>query len=100
MVKGKIFKTEAKNAVIDLGDGIEGQLRAADVSIEAVKDVREYLKVDEEVDVKIIVVDRKNRVINLSLKALQEERARENDDSNVGGGTTLGDLLKEQIEKE
>lgn len=92
VVKGKISKVDAKEALVDLGDGVEGHLRGSDIGHD-VKDVSEHFKVDDEIQAKIINVDRKNRLIYLSLKALKEDLSGETE-----GGATLGDLLKEQIE--
>lgn len=95
VVKGKVSKIEDKEAIIDLGDGVDGTLRATDVGHD-VKDMNEHFKVDDEIQAKIVSADRKNRVIILSLKALKENFAKDRNEDE--GGTTLGDLLKEQME--
>jgi len=93
VVKGAITKIEAKVAHVDLGHGIEGQLRASDIGRD-IQDVTEHFNVGDEIQAKIIAADRKKHIINLSLKALHEDLSKE-DESSSG---TLGDLLKEQIE--
>ncbi|QIT54635.1 30S ribosomal protein S1 [Aquisalimonas sp. 2447] len=103
MVKGTIREVDAKGAVIDLGDGVEGVLRASDISRERVDDARSHLKEGEEVEAKFVGVDRKNRSISLSIKAkdYQEETKAVQDYSRgsaTAGTTTLGDLLKEQMD--
>ncbi|MDH5693935.1 MAG: S1 RNA-binding domain-containing protein, partial [Gammaproteobacteria bacterium] len=103
IVKGKVLEVDAKGAVIDLGDGVEGQLRASELSRERVEDARKVLTVDEEIEAKFIGVDRKNRVISLSIKAKDNDEEAEaiNDYSRSAqesGSTTLGDILKEQME--
>lgn len=95
IVKGKVIKTEGKEVTIDLGDGIEGILRASDIGHD-IKDVSEHFHIDDEVQAKITNIDRKNRGITLSLKALKEDISSDSDKS----GGTLGDLLKEQMGKE
>jgi small subunit ribosomal protein S1 len=101
IVTGVVREVDAKGAVIDLGNGVDGQLRASDISRDRVEDARLLLKVGEEVEAKFTGVDRKGRSISLSIKAKdihEEQEAMQNyrTDSPTGG-TTLGDLLKEQI---
>ncbi|MCK8515975.1 30S ribosomal protein S1 [Methylonatrum kenyense] len=102
LVTGTVKEVDAKLAVIDLGDGIEGHIRAADVARERVDDVRSHLKEGDSVEAKFVAVDRKNRAISLSIKAkdFQEEAKAVQDYSRSGatGTTTLGDLLKEQMD--
>lgn len=96
VVNGKISKLEPKAALVDLGNGIQGQLRASEIGRD-IQDIGEHFKIDEEIQAKIIGADRKNRLVNLSLKALHENLSSEADDQDEKSGT-LGDLLKEQIE--
>ncbi len=103
IIKGTVLEVDAKGALIDLGDGVEGQLRASELSRERVEDARNVLKQGEEVEAKFIGVDRKNRAISLSIKAKDtaEEAEAIQDYSRGAAGpatTTLGDLLKEQME--
>ncbi len=103
VVNGIVKDVDAKRAVIDLGDGIEGQLRASEITQERVDDARAVLNVGDKVDAKFVGVDRKNRTIILSVKAKdsQEEAAAIEEYSRATGSqgaTTLGDILKEQME--
>ena len=102
IVKGTIKEVDAKGAVIDLGDDVEGHLRASEISQDRVEDARSVLNEGDEVEAKFTGVDKKNRSIMLSIKAKdsQEEAAAIEEYSNRGGqsATTLGDLLKEQME--
>ncbi|RFA27761.1 30S ribosomal protein S1 [Alkalilimnicola ehrlichii] len=102
IVTGTVKEVDAKGAVIDLGDGMEGYLRASDISRDRVEDARAILKEGEEVEAKFVAVDRKNRAISLSIKAkdIQEEAQVMQDYVRPGsaGTTTLGDLLKEQMD--
>ncbi|MCC5857942.1 MAG: 30S ribosomal protein S1 [Ectothiorhodospiraceae bacterium] len=102
IVYGTVKEVDAKQAIIDLGDGIEGYLRAADVARERVDDVRSHLKEGDQVEAKFVGVDRKNRAISLSIKAkdVQEEAkaVQEYSRPSSAGTTTLGDLLKEQLD--
>ena len=101
IVKGKVTTVDAKGAVIDLGNGIEGYLRASELSRDRVEDARTVLTEGAEVEARFVGVDRKNRSISLSVKAkeMQEEQQAVEDygRANTGGTTTLGDLLKEHI---
>jgi small subunit ribosomal protein S1 len=101
IVRGVVKEVDARGALIDLGNGIEGQLRASELGRDRVEDARAVLKLGEEVESKFIGVDRKTRTISLSIKAKEvheEAEAVQNYRSEVPtSGTSLGDLLKEQI---
>ncbi len=102
IVKGVVKEVDARAAIIDLGNGIEGQLRASDLSRDRVEDARTVLKVGQEIEARFTGVDRKTRTIALSIKAKEmheEAEAVSNYRSEQGSssGTSLGDLLKEQI---
>ena len=103
IVKGTISEVDVKGAVIQLAEGIEGYLRASELARDRVEDARTLLKEGEEIEAKFIGVDRKNRTLNLSIKAKDDadEVAAVQDYSRNQpsvGATTLGDLLKEQME--
>jgi len=105
IVKGKILEVDAKGARVELMEGIEGYLRASEITRDRVEDARTLLKEGEEVEAKFIGVDRKNRVVNLSIKAKDsQEEAEAMEDysrqSESQGSTTLGDLLKEQMDNQ
>ncbi len=103
IVTGKIVAVDAKGATIDLAEGVEGSLRASEISIDAVDDARKVLREGEEIEALIVGVDRKRRVVNLSIKAKESEEEQtalqEYSADNDGTRTTLGDLLKEQLDK-
>jgi small subunit ribosomal protein S1 len=102
VVKGVVKEVDARGAVIDLGNGIEGQLRASELGRDRVEDARTVLKLGEEVEAKFTGVDRKSRTISLSIKAKEMHEEQEavqsyRSESSTSSGTSLGDLLKEQI---
>jgi small subunit ribosomal protein S1 len=103
IVKGVVKDVDARGAVIDLGNGIEGQLRASELGRDRVEDARAVLKPGDEVEAKFTGVDRKSRTISLSIKAkeIHEEaeavQSYRSDSGASSGGTSLGDLLKEHI---
>ena len=103
IVKGTVTELDAKAATVDLGDGIDGQLRVSEISRDRIEDIRTALKVGDEIEAKFTGVDRKNRAISLSIKAMEadEEHAaiKEYSSSDTAVGTaSLGDMLKEQME--
>ena len=102
-VVGAITEIDAKGATIALGDGVEGYLRASEISRDRVEDARAVLKLGDEIEAKFMGVDRKNRTISLSIKAKdqdEEQAAIKGYARDISGGaTTLGDLLREQMEE-
>ncbi|MGI9331504.1 MAG: 30S ribosomal protein S1 [Gammaproteobacteria bacterium] len=102
MMKGTVKEVDARAAIIELDVGIDGQLRASELSRDRVEDARTVLKVGEEVEARFIGLDRKNRLVSLSVKAKEEHEEAQavesyRSDTGASGGTTLGDLLKEKI---
>lgn len=101
IVRGKVREVDAKGAIIDLGGGVDGHLRASELSRDRVEDARAVLKVDQEVEARFTNVDRKSRTIALSIKAKElHEEAEAVQNYRTGetsSGTSLGDLLKEHI---
>ncbi len=103
IINGTIKEVDAKAAVVELADSVEGILRASELSRERVEDARSVLSVGDKVEAKFTGVDRKNRIITLSIKAkdAQEEKDALEEYTNVGSATTsLGDLLKEQMSED
>ncbi len=104
VVKGIVKEVEAKAAVITLADDVEATLKASELSREKVEDARNLLKVGDEVEAKIIAVDRKNRSISLSVKSkdVEEEKTAMKElsskQSEQASPTTLGDLIKAQMQ--
>ena len=103
LVKGTVKSVEAKGAVIDLGDDVEGYLRASEIAAERVEDATTRLSVGDEVEALITNIDRKARSIQLSIKAKDAAEARDaldrlNADAAAATGTTnLGALLKAKL---
>ncbi len=106
VVTGKVSSIDAKAAVIALNDDVEAILKASEISRDKVEDARNVLKEGDEVEAKIISVDRKNRVINLSIKSkdIDEEKQAIRDvkekQTEAQGPTTIGDLIKEQMQQQ
>ena len=106
IVNGIVKSVEAKEAVIELTEGIDAILKASEISIDRIEDARNELKVGDSVEAKIIAVDRRNRSINLSIKAkdVADEKQAIRDvremDVTADGPTTIGDLIKAQMGKQ
>jgi len=103
VVKGKVLSVEPKEAQIELSADVIGVLKASELSVDRVEDARNVLKVGDEIEVKVISVDRKNRTIGLSVKAkdIDDERSavkeHKQKEADRPGPTTLGDLIKAQM---
>jgi len=104
IVIGSVAKVSAKEATISLSEGIDAILKVTELSQEKVDDATKILKEGDEVETKIINVDRKNRTISLSIKAkdVDEEKTavKEHKKSEAEGisPTTIGDLIKAQMD--
>ena len=103
IVTGAIIEVDAKGATVALADGVEGYLRASEISRDRVEDARAVLKLGDEIEAKFLGVDRKNRTLSLSIKAkdMEEESAAIKGYARdaQAGTATLGDILKEQMEE-
>ena len=104
-ISGTVKEVDAKGAMIDLGDGIEGYVGARDISYDRVDDASQHLKVGDKIEAKLIGMDRKGRTLQLSIKAKDEAETQEamaeynKVSSDAASGTTkLGALLREQLE--
>jgi len=102
LVKGTVESVDAKAATIKLADGVEGMLRATELSRNYVEDARMSLNEGDAVEVKVTSIERKDRRITLSIKAMEldrESQAVKGYGTQAIGTTSLGDKLKEQLDK-
>ena len=104
IVNGTVKEVDARGATVDLGDGVEGYIRASDIAKERVEDASQHLKVGDSVEAKIVGTDRKSRVLQLSIRAKDEAEVQETlaeynkSAAEASSGTTkLGALLREQL---
>ena len=101
IIKGTITEVDTKLAMVNLGEGVEGILRASEYSRDRVEDLKMHLKEGDELEAKFINIDRKARAISLSIKAKESdeegEAMRDYAQSSTATATTLGDLMKEQM---
>lgn len=104
IVTGKVVEVDAKGASVELAEDVVAVLKASEISRDRVEDARNVLKEGDEVEAKIISVDRKNRVVTLSIKqkdmADEKQAVRELKDKSqeVAGPTTIGDLIKQKMQ--
>ena len=107
LVKGTVTAVDAKGATVKLADDIEATLKASEINSDRVEDATKFLEVGQEVEAKIINVDRKSRSINLSIKAKDEAEEKEavnnarqaaaTQVADSNGPKTIGDLIKAQM---
>jgi small subunit ribosomal protein S1 len=102
VVSGVVGVVDARGAVVNLVDGVEGYLRASELSRDHVEDARSYLKEGDAIDSKVISIDRKSRRISLSVKALEVQKEseviQEYSRKSTSGSSQLADKLKEKLE--
>ena len=98
-----IADVDARGARVDLADGVEGYIRASEISRERVEDARTVLRAGERVEVKVIAVDRRRRGVSLSIREREsdeEATAMQQYAANVEEApATIGDLVKEQMDR-
>lgn len=107
VVEGVVVEVTAKDATVQLANGVQGRLRASEVALEPVEDLRHVLKENDSVSSKITSIDQRSRAISLSIRARlqqdekdahQEYQRRQEEDS--APTQTVGDLLKSQLRGE
>ena len=98
-----VAEVEQRGARVDLAEGVEGYIRASEISRERVDDARTVLRAGETVEVKVIAVDRRRRGVSLSIREREsdeEATAMEQYAANVDDApATIGDLVKEQMDR-
>ena len=105
IVTGTIKTVDSRGAVVELADGVDGYIKAADLSKERVEDATKVVSEGDEIEAKFVALDRKTRNLTLSVRAKDDEELAEALDQyksrgSGSSGATLGDLLKEQLGKD
>lgn len=103
IVTGTVIAIDAKGMTVQLAEGVEGYLKASELSREKVDDIHALFKEGDEIEAKFMGVDRKNHMLTLSIKAKEsqeEQEAMRELNRQDSASPTLGDLLKEQIDKQ
>ena len=105
IVKGRVVEVNASEVTVELAEEVQGSLKASEIDLNRIDDATKVLEVEQEVEAKIIGVDRKSRTISLSIKAKDEQEEREavkdhqRQESERSGPATLGDLIKAQMDQ-
>ncbi|SDG54948.1 SSU ribosomal protein S1P [Onishia taeanensis] len=102
VVTGRVVEVDAKEAHVELATDVVAVLKASEISADRVEDARNVLNEGDSVEARIVSVDRKSRVINLSVKAKDQEDTRKNmgrlrEQESETTPTTIGDLIKQQM---
>ena len=104
IVHGKVKSVDPRGAVVELADGVDGYIKASDLAKERVDDATKLLSEGDDIEAKFVALDRKTRNLTLSIRAKDDDEladALDQYQSRSGGsGTSLGDLLKEQLGKD
>jgi len=107
IVKGQVSNVTDKALSVTLAEGVEASLKIADVSRDRIDNLSECFTVGDEVEAVISNIDRRNRVITLSIKQLEIEQEKkamdkisQQSDAVISGPTTIGDLIKAQMNKD
>ncbi|MCX7554143.1 30S ribosomal protein S1 [Marinicella sp. S1101] len=101
LVTGKVIEVDEKEAVVELEEGVNGLIKAFDVAKERTDDVSAVLSVGDEVEAKFVSMDRRKKMLVLSIKAKESDELNDvlNEYKKGSSGTTsLGDLLKEKLD--
>ncbi|OHV12208.1 30S ribosomal protein S1 [Kushneria phosphatilytica] len=106
VVTGRVTEVDAREAYVELATDVVAVLKASEISADRVEDARDVLNEGDSVEARIVGVDRKNRVINLSVKAKDQNETRQTmrnmreQESDTSGPTTVGDLIKQKLSQE
>ncbi len=102
IVHGVVREVDARGVTVDLADGIEGYLRAADIAKERVDDATAHFRAGDKIEAKFTGLDRRGRILQLSIRAKEDDElaeALEEYQSTAAGVTKLGSLFKEQLNR-
>ena len=103
IVTGRIVEVDAKEAHVELATDVIAILKASEISADRIEDARNVLNEGDSIEARIVSVDRKSRQISMSVKAKEQDDTRQNlkklrdQEPEVGGPTTIGDLIKQQM---
>ncbi len=105
IVKGRVVEVMVSEAMVELADEVLGVLKASEIDVNKKDDATKALELEQEIEAKIINIDRKARSISLSIRAKDEQEEREavkdhqRQESERSGPATLGDLIKAQMDQ-
>ncbi len=104
IVNGTLIDVSAKQAIVELTEGVEGVLKVAELSQDHTDDLTAELKTGDSIEAAILSIDRRNRTINLSVRQMEREQTKQaiqsvREQESVAP-TTIGDLIKQQMNKQ
>ncbi|WP_417228105.1 30S ribosomal protein S1 [Amphritea sp.] len=105
IVQGDIIQVEPKQLQLRLAEGVEGSVKVQEASIERVEDLSQLFRIGITIDVLIVNIDRRARTMALSIKQLEKQQENQALDAikhqqiDSEGPTTIGDLIRAQLEK-
>ena len=99
IVNGTVTAVDAKGVTVNLAEEVEGYIRVADLSRDRVEDASEVVNVGESIEAKFMGVDRKNRTVNLSVKAKDQADEKEaidkvNQQEDAGFANAMAEAFK------
>ncbi|MFP4207759.1 MAG: 30S ribosomal protein S1 [Wenzhouxiangella sp.] len=100
IVTGTVKSVDPRGAVVELADGVDGYIKASDLAKERVEDATRVVSEGDTIEAKFVALDRKTRNLTLSVRAKDDDELADVIDQyqgRSGSGTSLGDLLKEQL---
>ena len=106
IVSGRVVEVEPKQALVELATDVVAILKASEISEERIEDATTELKEGDAIEARIVNVDRKTRVINLSVRAKDQAETRKamntlrEEETETAGPTTIGDLIKQQLNQD
>jgi len=100
IVKGKVVDKSPRILSIELEENVRGTLKLSELASNKSID---SININDELDLIITNIDKKNQSISLSMKVLEKQNEdqalNEYNKTNESVGSSLGDILKEQIDK-
>jgi small subunit ribosomal protein S1 len=99
IVKGTVTAVDAKGVTVNLSEEVDGYIRVGDLTRDRIEDASEVVSVGDAIDAKFMGVDRKNRMVNLSVKAkdqADEKDAMEkvNQQDDAGFASAMAEAFK------
>jgi len=99
IVIGKVTAVDAKGVTVNLAEEVEGYVRVGDLAAERIEDASEVCKVGDDLEAKFMGVDRKNRTVNLSVKAKDQADEKEamekvNQQDDAGFASAMAEAFK------
>jgi small subunit ribosomal protein S1 len=104
IIQGKVSEVDSKGAVVDIAEGVQGYIKANDLAVDRVEDASKVVSVGDDIEAKFVSIDRKTRQLTLSVRAKDDDELAgvidQYQSRSTSSGTSLGDLLKEQLDKD